>query len=603
MARGFQINVEQGFLRLADQYPGKSLLALLNELDRNLEKLLTSEKATTVKLVANRARPEPQPPEVAATPSEDVPRQNYDRYSEAQLREARSRRDADIRQLEARLGRSELFSKIDSTAFNVPLAITAKSDLPSSLNAVRDAALIVPDVYPLEPCTIVLKNVQGEEAEAGEVAFERRTSSHPELSLMAHLNYFAINLSKLAMPIPRVPYEESSNGGADIVTESSTTSKAKIEVIDPARPHLRYVARPPEWNVSANNNDPDETESSFDDHSSAGEEDIDDVESSIGGVTLPSSIEKGIQLSFPGSSLKGVELLAISKMSITVKCDRCKEPADFKDLTSNSQQSHTCTKCSVVLTAAFHPQLMHLNSTKAGNVELENCSVVDLLPSMFQPTCAQCSTPFPVPPGIVAASGDSNITPCRSCHNKMTFTIPEHKFLRTSTATSGTLPVKARRPKERLGTVAGTPLPDNGRCQHYSKSYRWFRFSCCNRVFPCDKCHELPAINPAQKDNPHPNEHADRMICGWCSREQRYHPDTCRMCGNSVVKARARTSFWEGGKGQRDKGLMSKNERRKYKVSSQEKKDLVETKKRKEDKGKAGMWWPRETAVAARPRH
>jgi hypothetical protein len=41
--------------------------------------------------------------------------------------------------------------------------------------------------------------------------------------------------------------------------------------------------------------------------------------------------------------------------------------------------------------------------------------------------------------------------------------------------------------RENLGIVAGQELPRRGRCKHYGKSYRWFRFSCCAKVFPCDK--------------------------------------------------------------------------------------------------------------------
>ena len=32
------------------------------------------------------------------------------------------------------------------------------------------------------------------------------------------------------------------------------------------------------------------------------------------------------------------------------------------------------------------------------------------------------------------------------------------------------------KPKETLGIVAGQELPRRGRCTHYGKSYRWFRF-------------------------------------------------------------------------------------------------------------------------------
>lgn len=58
-------------------------------------------------------------------------------------------------------------------------------------------------------------------------------------------------------------------------------------------------------------------------------------------------------------------------------------------------------------------------------------------------------------------------------------------------------------------------------------------------------------------------ERAERMVCGWCSREQRYAVDTCVYCGRGVVGRRGR-GFWEGGKGTRDKGVMSRKDKRKF---------------------------------------
>ena len=99
-------------------------------------------------------------------------------------------------------------------------------------------------------------------------------------------------------------------------------------------------------------------------------------------------------------------------------------------------------------------------------------------------------------------------------------------------------------------------LPGRGACVHYRKSYRWFRFSCCNKVFACDRCHE--------EAEDHPNEWANRMICGWCSREQNYAVDECRFCGRGVIGKKGR-GFWEGGKGTRDQRMMSRKDPRKYK--------------------------------------
>lgn len=37
-----------------------------------------------------------------------------------------------------------------------------------------------------------------------------------------------------------------------------------------------------------------------------------------------------------------------------------------------------------------------------------------------------------------------------------------------------------------------------GTCKHYKKSKRWLRFSCCNRIYPCDICHDEQSDHPSQ---------------------------------------------------------------------------------------------------------
>jgi len=603
MARGFQINVEKGFDELGSRYPNKNLLGLLNELDKNLEEYLTIQKAATVKIVANKRQEttgplhEPEAPKVAAAPFVPV----LSRYSNDELRQAKVRRDAEIGQLETRLGRSKLFSKAsDGVAFNVPLQVPDSSAIPTSLRLLRETALIVPEVYPLEPCTIVLRGVEGPDAENVEVAFEKRVMEKTELTLMAHINYLTQNLAKLAVdpnptPVAASVADEEEDNSAVISKISDMPAAGSV---DPNRPHLRYIARPPEWNVQQQDEDSSGAETS--DYESDDDSD-EDIESSVGGAAIPtavsSGVERGVQVSFPGLDSTGIETLQVAKLSLSVKCDRCKEQADIRNIvpaavdTSSIHRTETCQKCSATLTISYRSDLMHATSSKAGYLDIENCTIADLLPSTFQPTCSECSTTFPSPPGVTAVQGDTQLTICRTCHAKMTFKLPQVKFLLVSTAISSTpLPLRAKKPKENLGIASGTPLPHNGACLHYAKSYRWFRFSCCARVFPCDKCHDSAATNPDQKLNTHPNEHADRMICGFCSREQRYHPEMCRHCGRSVVRKSVTTGFWEGGKGTRDKNLMRKKEGRKYKVSGREKKHL--NKKKVEGKGQGGMWWP-----------
>ena len=46
-----------------------------------------------------------------------------------------------------------------------------------------------------------------------------------------------------------------------------------------------------------------------------------------------------------------------------------------------------------------------------------------------------------------------------------------------------------------------------------------YRFPCCGKVYPCDVCHDTA--------EDHPMERANRMICGYCSREQ---VSSCFVC-------------------------------------------------------------------------
>lgn len=53
------------------------------------------------------------------------------------------------------------------------------------------------------------------------------------------------------------------------------------------------------------------------------------------------------------------------------------------------------------------------------------------------------------------------------------------------------------------------------------------------------------------------------MICGFCSKEQKYSKEKC-VCGASLTNSSKGKMFWEGGKGTRDRSKMSKNDPKKY---------------------------------------
>ncbi|KIW45386.1 uncharacterized protein PV06_03783 [Exophiala oligosperma] len=589
LPRGFQINVENGFRSLTSHSPQKTLLALMNDLDKNLEKFLAFEETLTIKMIANAERRARKPvTTVPAHPppaSEPVPMvAPTPVWTSQQKADAQAKRQSDIRQLEARMGRVPHFSKNpDATLYNIPVQISKPGKLSVNLQSLKEVSLSVPKLYNLEPCTIRLNGVNGPEIETVHLAFEKYSREHPEMTLMAHINYLTQNIHTMAsqplekaQPIPVGPslleqHFQDEREKAILADPGESSIDACRKIVDPDRPHLRMIPRPPEWDPEAESDSDKASDTSYDsdeytESDSDEEDEVEEVEDG-GGAALPVSsapVDKGIHLSFPGLELYNIELLTIASLSISVKCLRCKTPLDIHNVkASNLAQSttvttrtETCLKCTTPFTISFIPSPLHANTIRAGTIDVAGCTIGDLLPSMFQPTCSSCSSTFAAPPGMVSVRGDKPIQVCRSCHAKMSFTIPEVKFLRVSSH-SATLPLRKPK-KENLGISAGTALPEKGTCPHYRHSYRWFRFGCCNRVYPCDRCHDAAES--------HVNEHADRMVCGWCSREQRFRAEDCAICGHGLMRRRrAAGGFWEGGQGTRDKRLMSRKEKRKYK--------------------------------------
>ncbi|KAL8850764.1 MAG: hypothetical protein Q9221_004332 [Calogaya cf. arnoldii] len=582
MPRGYQINVERGFDALAKASPHATLLSLLNALDKQLEALLTGPKAETIKIVSDATKQHSQPPHQSSRTTE-TPRASQNtglsgkeqrelgkaepQSTSVQRNDAEARRQLEIRQLEARLGRLPLFSKSsDGILFTVPIIPRKPGDLPVPLQAVRSVKLLVPLLYPLHPCRIELPGVNKEVATKTETGFNVRAKDNRDLSLMAHINYFAQHMHTMAIE-PEIP----AQGPDQVSIPSDGLALKEKEIIDKGVPepeddrsHIKIIPRPPEWAMGSEEDtdsdndfsDPyDSGDESDDDGSKEGQEDP----GSTTGDHSSGVVERGISLNFPALELHNIELLEVTSLSISIKCTRCKTSSDIANLRPSSPRDSSCPKCAQPCSVSFRCEPMHMNSVRAGYLDLTGCTISDMLPSAFTPTCATCSTAVPAP-GVVSVRGDAtSIAICRECHGRLSFKIPETKFTlvsNTSLHPRHLLPLRRKIRKENLGIVAGQELPRRGRCRHYAKSYRWFRFSCCAKVYACDRCHD-------EKET-HPNEHANRMICGYCSREQNYRPEDCGLCRATVVGKKG-SGFWEGGKGTRDKSRMSRKDPRKYK--------------------------------------
>ena len=569
MGEQWRQSIESGFGRLVNGMgPNGTLLGLMNRLDKGLESLLTEKTPDLVTIVPNKTKN--LGPGPVGQPSKDTPRMiQPDKpftkpsrtYTPEQLQVAAQRRETETRQLEARLGRLPGFSKSsDGIAYTLSLTPRKVQDLPQPLRIVKTVILFVPLLYSLQHCRVELQDVSKDVSRNVERAFERKAKLE-DGTLTALVNMLAQNMHLLAAET----FEDETKEAVvmphieELKVDDGTTEKANAPD-DSGRAHIIVIPRPPEWDAQETDDISSESGDSDSDSGSYDSDDEETVEKAEDTLTAPSASastlsetpERGISLSFPHLELYSIELLELVSLSITIKCSRCKDIMDINNLRTVSQRSASCKKCASPLSISFRRELIHANANRAGYLDLEGCTVVDMLPSNFLPTCSQCSITHAAP-GVVSVRGASTMAICRECHAKMTFKIPETKFLLISSATrSGGPPLRKKKPKENLGITVGQELPRRGRCQHYTKSYRWFRFSCCERVFPCDRCHD--------EASDHPNEHANRMICGFCSREQNYRPEDCAVCKASVIK-KAGGGFWEGGKGTRDKVKMSRKGR------------------------------------------
>jgi phage FluMu protein Com len=207
------------------------------------------------------------------------------------------------------------------------------------------------------------------------------------MSLMSHLNYLAQNLHVLAKqaqppPVTSAATVEVPGSMADHEAKEAEHSST----LETGRSHVHVVPRPPEW--------------SFDDGTDgSGEEDSYDEEEGDGdgedgGMTveprrpdvlsLPTQTpELGTALSFPSIELYGVELLQVSILNLNVKCDRCKTLNEITGLKDNQEKPSSCKKCATPFAVRFRQELIHQNSTRAGFIDANACTVADLLPRYF----------------------------------------------------------------------------------------------------------------------------------------------------------------------------------------------------------------------------
>lgn len=223
------------------------------------------------------------------------------------------------------------------------------------------------------------------------------------------------------------------------------------------------------------------------------------------------------------NSTHNVIKLCCMQLNLVVECSRCEE-------VNNILGNTLCKRCATEIGYLYIPVLMY---DSFGFLEGKKCEILGFNPMRYQLKCLGCERMYETPELEIGKVYTRN---CIECHASIMVKINSINLYR----------------KTDVKFKEGQELPNKGTCKHYKKSFRWFRFKCCNSLYPCDKCHD--------EKSGHTAELANKMVCGLCSKEQTVRPEC--DCGMNLKKKRSQ--FWEGGKGNRDKVTMSKKESKKY---------------------------------------
>jgi hypothetical protein len=362
MDKEFQANVGRGFDDIVDttlRFNRRgTLLGWMNTLDKQLERLLTTiERGPTLKFVTNVPNSEAVESDVSQPGQKPLtqPRTAGPGYTAEERAQAEKRRAAETKQIEARLNRLPLFQKRpDEVSFIIPVQPTKPDRLPVSLRSIKTVKLMVPQLYPLEPSSIELQGVERSDARPVEAGFAQWAKENAKLNLMSQINYLASNMHSLAKTPLQEPSDLPSNEPPQPSSSASqqlplrTAKSSTVESED--RPHVHVVPRPPEWTVGGNASASDEDTTDESDSEDFTEDDED------GGAAVPGPSEptadRGVALSFPSLEFYGIELLELVALSITIKCERCKDQMDVKNVPQTKDQNNsfsprieTCKKC------------------------------------------------------------------------------------------------------------------------------------------------------------------------------------------------------------------------------------------------------------------
>eukprot|EP00439_Symbiodinium_sp_Y106_P013330 s5932_g1.t3 len=311
------------------------------------------------------------------------------------------------------------------------------------------------------------------------------------------------------------------------------------------------------------------------------DEEEEEEEEEIRNERMPIELEpdhKGTEIRLEGiKTMQGCATVQLELLHLQLACSDCRSTAKVYLSGADEDAADAklwCEGCSGLIAARLRPTLLHPASSRLCYVDCVRCRVTDVLPSVLMSACDKCHAENVHKNEFVRNRGIDGT--CFECHAKYAFRaesirIDEITPCDPGGRSSGDDPMdelaeelrylrkKAKSDPRQQLIKLGSPLPQMGACRHFKKSYKWYRFACCGRAFPCPQCHAdsgCPAAGLGAQ--------ASRMICGKCSMEQSYSPARpCEKCGFAMVAKGS--AHWDDGGGTRSITAMSTKDSRKFK--------------------------------------
>ncbi|KAF1803603.1 hypothetical protein FB192DRAFT_1279251, partial [Mucor lusitanicus] len=510
-----------------------------------------SSSSSSLSATASSSKPIPakvdnKPVQVEKPKPVDVPvvdTASKKQYSAKELSQADKRRKHEFRQLQTRF--CDTFRTARTTAKDTiaTLTMTINDTDFTHEQLVGGKELYikyhVPALYPLEPCSIEIDNKKLDKTRATWLLLStpptQKTEEQAEADVIA-----AAQQKDLKPPVKAAQQPALSVTAPEFTPQQSkpADTKKKTSLFDEAndiKKNKVIIVNDPSLVIEQ-----------------AEEEEV-EVELAEGEDDYHRHLEEEHQQQEGGG---GGEKTVCARCKDTVEVENIKPEQEDKQAAASSSSKPppkterwmSCPTCSSVLGIKFLGELVHQGALSVGLLQLAGCTPYDILPSAYIGTCGSCMADMASTVRLSSHDPPRTLN-CFSCHAKMTCGLGDYKFVKIGSEGGERLianeeqvmKLKKKKKSREDPLTIGEPLPDQGTCSHYRKSKRWFRFSCCSKLYPCDICHD------GHED--HSYDYAKKHVCGLCSREQTIVSGKPCVCGHEFEKAPQKQAFWEGGKG------------------------------------------------------